>query len=148
MIDYTVIGKRIQLKRQNKGITQEKLAEKVGISVVYLSKLKMDGFIPLLRPFPTSARNWIPSFPRFYLTPRLPAKTMQTTACWNCSTPVPSGSNPSRSPCWKSFPNYKLQKSRPDALRAAFCKFYLRQTPPPQPASPRPQRHRRPMSGR
>ena len=37
MIDYTVIGKRIQLNRQNKGITQEKLAEKVGISVVYLS---------------------------------------------------------------------------------------------------------------
>ena len=40
MIDYTVIGKRIQLKRQNKGITQQKLAEKVGISVVYLKKKK------------------------------------------------------------------------------------------------------------
>ena len=40
MIDYAVIGKRIQLSRQNKGITQEKLAERAGISVVYLSKIE------------------------------------------------------------------------------------------------------------
>lgn len=40
MIDYAIIGKRIQLARQSKGITQEKLAEKAGISVVYLSKIE------------------------------------------------------------------------------------------------------------
>lgn len=37
MIDYAAIGKRIQKKRQERSITQEKLAEQVGISVVYLS---------------------------------------------------------------------------------------------------------------
>ena len=40
MIDYTLIGKRIQTQRLEKGITQEKLAEQVGISVVYLSKIE------------------------------------------------------------------------------------------------------------
>ena len=33
MIDYTLIGKRIQTQRLEKGITQEKLAEQVGISL-------------------------------------------------------------------------------------------------------------------
>ena len=40
MIDYAAIGKRIQKKRQERSITQEKLAEQVGISVVYLSKIE------------------------------------------------------------------------------------------------------------
>ena len=40
MIDYTIIGKRIQTRRQEQNITQEKLAERVGISVVYLSKIE------------------------------------------------------------------------------------------------------------
>ena len=52
MIDYTLIGKRIQTRRLEQGITQEKLAEQVGISVVYLSKI--DGSIRHWKPFPTS----------------------------------------------------------------------------------------------
>ncbi len=48
MIDYAVIGKRIQLSRQNKGITQEKLAERAGISVVYLSKIENGRVYPTL----------------------------------------------------------------------------------------------------
>ena len=48
MIDYTIIGKRIQLARQSKGITQEKLAEKAGISVVYLSKIENGRVYPTL----------------------------------------------------------------------------------------------------
>lgn len=48
MIDYTVIGKRIQSQRQKKDITQEKLAEKVGISVVYLSKIENGRVYPTL----------------------------------------------------------------------------------------------------
>jgi len=48
MIDYAVIGKRIQKSRQEKGITQEKLAEKVGISVVYLSKIENGRVYPTL----------------------------------------------------------------------------------------------------
>ena len=43
MIDYTIIGKRIQTRRQEQNITQEKLAERVGISVVYLSKKSKNG---------------------------------------------------------------------------------------------------------
>ena len=48
MIDYTIIGKRIQTRRQEQNITQEKLAERVGISVVYLSKIENG------RVYPTS----------------------------------------------------------------------------------------------
>ena len=48
MIDYTLIGKRIQTQRLEKGITQEKLAEQVGISVVYLSKIENGRVYPTL----------------------------------------------------------------------------------------------------
>ena len=48
MIDYAVIGKRIQKKRQERSITQEKLAEQVGISVVYLSKIENGRVHPTL----------------------------------------------------------------------------------------------------
>ena len=48
MIDYATIGKRIQTKRQERNITQEKLAEQVGISVVYLSKIENGRVYPTL----------------------------------------------------------------------------------------------------
>ena len=48
MIDYCMIGKRIQTQRQQKKITQEKLAEQVGISVVYLSKIENGRVYPTL----------------------------------------------------------------------------------------------------
>ena len=48
MIDYTIIGKRIQTRRQEQNITQEKLAERVGISVVYLSKIENGRVYPAL----------------------------------------------------------------------------------------------------
>jgi len=40
MIDKTEIGKKIQLTRNDMNITQEKLAEIVGISTNYLSKVE------------------------------------------------------------------------------------------------------------
>lgn len=49
MIDYATIGKRIQTKRQERNITQEKLAEQVGISVVYLSKIENGRVYPTLK---------------------------------------------------------------------------------------------------
>ena len=48
MIHYTIIGKRIQTRRQEQNITQEKLAERVGISVVYLSKIENGRVYPTL----------------------------------------------------------------------------------------------------
>ena len=48
MIDYAAIGKRIQKKRQERSITQEKLAEQVGISVVAVSKIKNGRVYPTL----------------------------------------------------------------------------------------------------
>ena len=48
MIDYTIIGTRIQTRRQEQNITQEKLAERVGISVVYLSKIENGRVYPTL----------------------------------------------------------------------------------------------------
>ena len=40
MIDYRVIGQRIQKARTNLGLTQEALAEKVQVSTNYLSKIE------------------------------------------------------------------------------------------------------------
>ena len=40
MIDYRVIGRRIQKGRTNLGLTQEALAEKVQVSPNYLSKIE------------------------------------------------------------------------------------------------------------
>ena len=40
MIDYKVIGKRIQKARNSKKFTQEVLSEKIGVSTNYLSKVE------------------------------------------------------------------------------------------------------------
>lgn len=40
MIDYKIIGKRIQKARTALGLTQEALSEKVGVSTNYLSKIE------------------------------------------------------------------------------------------------------------
>ena len=39
-IDFSIIGERIKRKRQEKGITQERLAEKMDISITYLSRIE------------------------------------------------------------------------------------------------------------
>lgn len=39
-IDFGIIGERIKCKRQEKGITQEQLAEKMDLSVAYLSRVE------------------------------------------------------------------------------------------------------------
>lgn len=48
MIDYAIIGKRIQAQRRAQHIIQEKLAEKAGLSVVYLSKIENGRVYPTL----------------------------------------------------------------------------------------------------
>ena len=40
MIDYKIIGKRIQKSRTTAGFTQEMLSEKIGVSANYLSKVE------------------------------------------------------------------------------------------------------------
>ncbi len=40
-IDYTDIGNRIRISRQNQKITQEKLAELAGISIPHLSNIEL-----------------------------------------------------------------------------------------------------------
>ena len=40
MIDYKIIGKRVQKARNAAGLTQEALSEKIGISTNYLSKVE------------------------------------------------------------------------------------------------------------
>ena len=39
-IDYGMIGQRLQARRMDRKLTQEVLAEKAGITVVYLSKIE------------------------------------------------------------------------------------------------------------
>ena len=39
---YKSIGKRIKFLRENKGLTQEKLAEKTGLSIDYIGKIEVN----------------------------------------------------------------------------------------------------------
>lgn len=39
-VDFSIIGKRIKAARKNKGLTQENLVEKMGVSIAYLSKVE------------------------------------------------------------------------------------------------------------
>ena len=40
MVDYALIGSRIKEKRKNCGITQEEMAEKISVSVGYISQIE------------------------------------------------------------------------------------------------------------
>lgn len=40
LVDYPAIGQRIKRARKSKGYTQEKLAEKLGVSIVYVSQIE------------------------------------------------------------------------------------------------------------
>lgn len=49
-LDYNIIGERIKLARTKKKLTQENLAEKLDVSVAYLSRIECgDAFINLKR---------------------------------------------------------------------------------------------------
>lgn len=39
-VDFCIIGKRLKNARKTKGFTQEKLVEKMGVSIAYLSKVE------------------------------------------------------------------------------------------------------------
>jgi len=39
-VDFSIIGIRIKEARKNKGLTQEQLVEKMGVSIAYLSKVE------------------------------------------------------------------------------------------------------------
>lgn len=39
-IDFSIIGKRLKQARKEKGLTQEQLVEKMGVSIAYLSKVE------------------------------------------------------------------------------------------------------------
>ena len=39
-VDYVSIGKRIQLKRKSNGITQERMAESISVTVGYISQIE------------------------------------------------------------------------------------------------------------
>lgn len=47
-IDYRVIGQRLQARRKLRQMTQEELAERVNITVVYLSKIENGRVKPTL----------------------------------------------------------------------------------------------------
>ena len=39
-VDFSIIGRRLKEARKKKGLTQEQLAEKMGVSIAYLSKVE------------------------------------------------------------------------------------------------------------
>lgn len=53
LVDYNLIGKRFAAARKEKGMTQEKLAEKANLSSNYLSHIETSRSIPSLETFMT-----------------------------------------------------------------------------------------------
>ena len=51
MIDYKFLGSRIRAIRQQKKITQEKLAEAAGVGVTHISHIETGNSIPSLQTF-------------------------------------------------------------------------------------------------
>ena len=49
MVDYKDIGKRIRTIRQERNMTQEQLAEKVGVGVTHISHIETGSGIPSLQ---------------------------------------------------------------------------------------------------
>ena len=47
-VDYSGLGRRIRLFRMDKGMTQEKLAEKVGVSRNHIAHLEAGDNVPSL----------------------------------------------------------------------------------------------------
>ena len=39
-VDFSILGKRLKDARKKKGLTQEQLVEKMGVSIAYLSKVE------------------------------------------------------------------------------------------------------------
>lgn len=39
-VDFSIIGKRLKESRKKKGLTQDQLSEKMGVSIAYLSKVE------------------------------------------------------------------------------------------------------------
>ena len=52
-IDYTDIGKRIKRKRIEKGLTQEKLSELIGVGASHMSHMESGKTIPSMEAFIT-----------------------------------------------------------------------------------------------
>ena len=46
MIDFKLMGARIKLRRREKNITQEQLAEKTGVSTEHISRIETGSFRP------------------------------------------------------------------------------------------------------
>ena len=50
MLDYKIIGERLKKARTDKGLTQEALSSKIGVSIAYLSRIERgSSFISLKR---------------------------------------------------------------------------------------------------
>lgn len=39
-LDYKIMGERLRMARQNKGMTQDQLAEKLNVSIAFLSRIE------------------------------------------------------------------------------------------------------------
>ena len=52
-IDYTDIGQRIKQKRMEKGLTQEKLSEMIGVGASHMSHLESGKTVPSMEVFIT-----------------------------------------------------------------------------------------------
>ena len=107
MIDYAAIGKRIQKKRQERSITQEKLAEQVGISVVYLSKIENGRVYPTLETLSNICTELDVELAEVLSNTEMERKDYANDRVLSCSTPVRCGSSPLPYRCWKNWPNFE-----------------------------------------
>ena len=63
MVDYADIGKRIRACRLSKGMTQEQLANEVGVVVMHISHIETGNSVPSLKKslrkvYGKPSKNW------------------------------------------------------------------------------------------
>ena len=62
-IDYPIIGQRIQRLRRQRGMTQEQLANEVGVVVMHISHIETGNSVPSLKKslrkvYGKPSKNW------------------------------------------------------------------------------------------
>lgn len=69
MVDYKTLGSRIRAVRLEKKMTQEQLAEAVGVGVTHISHIETGNSIPSLQVMLDRPQNGRPS-PGWYMAPQ------------------------------------------------------------------------------
>ena len=88
VIDKYLIAKKIKIARKNAGYTQEKLAEKIGITSKQLSRIEMANYMPSMITFLNIVKILKISLAEFGILDDLPPDTLRAGVLkriYNCT---------------------------------------------------------------